>query len=201
LDNHWHGVVAKKVPSGRTGFVIEQVEDNSPAAEGGLQPGDEITAVETHQVARALDFERALLGRKTGEPIEVVLRRSDRPLKLSLVLASPPARARSLDDRVWDVIGLRLRTIPANQFRTLHPRYRGGLRITAVRPDSAADEQGIRTSDILVGMHIWETVSLDNVAYVLKRIDENRLSPLKFWVLRGNQPFFGYLTVADRRGP
>jgi serine protease Do len=199
LDNHWHGVVARKVSRGCPRFVVGQIEENSPAAQVGLQPGDLITAVGSQKVTRALDFERALLGRAPGEQIELVLRRSERPLKLNLVLSTPPPGYQSLEDRVWNVVGLRLKTVSANQFRPLHSRYRGGLRVTSVRPDGPADEQGIRAGDILVGMHIWETISLENVAYVLKRIDTDRLRPLKFYVLRGDQPFFGYLSLADQR--
>jgi serine protease Do len=70
----------------------------------------------------------------------------------------------------------------------------------AVRPGSPAESQGIRRGDVLVGMHVWETVSLDNVAYVLKQ-DRTNKGPLKFYILRGNQTLYGHLQVAGSPRP
>ena len=41
--------------------------------------------------------------------------------------------------------------------------------------------------DVLVGMHIWETTTLDNVAYILNRPDFADLNPVKFFILRGDE--------------
>ena len=68
-----------------------------------------------------------------------------------------------------------------------------------MRDESPAARQGIRAGDILVGMHIWETVSLDNVAYVLNRSDLAELEPLKFYIVRGGETLFGHLNVAQLR--
>ena len=42
-------------------------------------------------------------------------------------------------------------------------------------------------------------VSLDNVAYVLNRPDFADLEPLKFYILRNNEPLFGHLNVTMRK--
>ncbi|HQU44064.1 MAG TPA: S1C family serine protease, partial [Pirellulales bacterium] len=96
-------------------------------------------------------------------------------------------------------IGLEARPITAKQFQHHHrTRYRGGLLVREVRPDSPAARQGIRRGDILVGMHIWETVSLDNLAYILNRSDLASLEPLKFYILRENEPqtLYGFLQIS-----
>ena len=95
------------------------------------------------------------------------------------------------------LLGLELRAIPADEFKQkFQTRYRGGLLVVDVRPDSPAAEQGIRAGDVLVGMHIWETVSLDNVAYILKRPDFTSISPVKFFILRGNETLYGFMPVS-----
>ena len=48
-------------------------------------------------------------------------------------------------------------------------------------------------------MHIWETVSLDNVAYILKRPDFADLNPVKFFILRGDETLYGYLPLPNLR--
>ena len=48
-------------------------------------------------------------------------------------------------------------------------------------------------------MHIWETVSLKNVDYVVKyvsdRPDSSSVNPVKFYILRGGQTLFGFLPI------
>ena len=93
---------------------------------------------------------------------------------------------------------MRLETVPQRQFQTYRSRYRGGLVVTDVRADGPAAKQGIRRGDVLVGMHIWETVTTDNVTYVLDRPDFSQIEPLKFYILRGSETLYGHLTVARK---
>jgi serine protease Do len=194
----WHGAVASAdAPTTQQGMVVASVEKKSPAADGGLQAGDVITAVGDAEVKRALDFQRAMLDRRPGEKIQLTVKRGSEPVKLSLSLAELPDVQKAPTGPAWEVLGLELRTIPSAEFRQKHQtRYRGGLTVLEVRPNSPAAEQGIRRGDVLVGMHIWETISLDNVAYILKRPDFASLNPVKFFILRGNETLYGYLAVA-----
>ena len=80
-----------------------------------------------------------------------------------------------------------LQPISSKQFQQYRSRYHGGLTVIDVRPDSPAAKQGIRRGDVLVGMHIWETVSLENVNYILGRSDFTQLDPLKFYIIRGSE--------------
>ncbi len=197
VRNAWHGVVLSEDRPHGEGLVVTSVEPGSPAAAAGLSPGDIILEVGNLPTRRALDFQRAILDLGAGEEVAMVVRRADQRLDLRLTLAPAPERAKPRLDPVWELLGLELKPIPADQFRqTYQTRYRGGLTITAVRPQSPAALQGLRPGDVLVGMHIWETVSLENVNYVLNRPDFPALVPLKFYILRGQETFYGYLPVA-----
>jgi serine protease Do len=205
VQNAWDGVVLADGPAvSPEGLAVASVEKDSPAAESGLRPGDVITAVDDVKLQRNLDFSRAMLERSPGEKVQFAIRRAGQPVTMQLTLARPPAEPEPLADPAWELLGLELKPISASQFRAKYrTSYRGGLSVTAVRPGSPAATQGIRPGDVLVGMHIWETISLDNVSYVLKRPDFSRLTPLKFFILRGNQTLFGYLpvSVATARRP
>ena len=94
----------------------------------------------------------------------------------------------------WEVLGLELKPIPpTSSARNIRPVIAAVWWSPSVRPDSPAAEQGIRRGDVLVGMHIWETVSLDNVTYILKRPDFTTPHPVKFFILRGNETLYGYM--------
>ena len=112
--------------------------------------------------------------------------------------AGPPtAKRQSAVQPAWDLLGLQLEAIDEDEFhRDFNTHYRGGLRVTKVRPDSQAVEQGLRVGDILVGLHNWETRSLKNLDFVLSRADLEELSPLKYYILRGDDALYGYIRVA-----
>jgi serine protease Do len=104
----------------------------------------------------------------------------------------------ALADRMWTILGLRLAPMDETVFKELGTRYRGGLQVIAVRPESPAAQQGIRKADVLVGMHVWETVSLENIAYILDREDLSKFDPMIFYIVRGSDTLYGHLRVASK---
>ncbi|MEN6405847.1 MAG: trypsin-like peptidase domain-containing protein [Thermoguttaceae bacterium] len=205
MNRAWVGVASSNDASPtRHGLLVGAVEPKSPAAEAGLAPGDLIVRIDEIAIERSLDFQRAMLDRKPGQRIQLTVRRGGEPLSLSLALGDSPAGARTVlkptDQPAWDVLGLELKAIDADEFRRdYQTRYRGGLMVTAVRPNSPASAQSIAVGDVLVGMHVWETVSMDNVAYILKRPDLATLSPMKFFILRGDETLYGYLPLSTTK--
>lgn len=198
----YHGLVASAdAPATISGMKLAAVEKKSPAAEAGLRQGDVITAVGETDVRRALDFQREMLGRKVGDKVDLTVQRDGHSLSVSLVLAETPDTAPAgggppAGDGAWELLGLDLRVMPNSEFKEkFHTRYRGGLLVVSVRQNSPAADQGIRPGDVLVGMHIWETVSLDNVSYVLRRPDFNSINPVKFFILRGNETLYGFMPI------
>jgi serine protease Do len=202
LDKHWHGIIVQGAAAPEPGVVVSAVDKESPAAAVGLKSGDVITAVGKQEVVRPLDLERALLGRKVGEAVPLTVRRNDQSVKLTLTLSDLPARTPSDADLAWDVLGLRLSPISSQQFKQMQAQspklvaYRGGVTITEVRPDSPASRQHLRAGDVLVGIHVWETVNNENVTWILNRSDLGDIEPLKFYIFRGNETFYGHFTVA-----
>jgi serine protease Do len=194
-----HGISGQTLTAdAQSEFLVTAVAVGSGAERAGLMPGDVITSVGSESVVRALDFERALLGRQGGDKIEVAARRNGDTIRVDLVLSHPAASDRDVSEVAWDVLGMRLSPVPGSAFRRLRSQYRGGLKVIGVRPDSPAAKQGIRYGDILVGMHKWETVSMDNVAFVLESDVLEQNEPVKFFVLRGSETLYGRLELSMR---
>jgi serine protease Do len=194
VDHTWHGIVARR--DAERGAVVEAVHGESPAASVGMRAGDVITRIGDVRIARPFDIERALLGRKAGDAVSVTVVRAGAEECLTLPLAAMRRETRSIEERTWRELGIRIEPVPAGKVQKLQSRYRGGLAVTEVRADGPAAEQGIRPGDILVGLHIWETIATDNIAYILDKADEEHLNPIKFFVLRGRETLFGHL-VSD----
>lgn len=197
VKKNWHGITLAKAVAGSEGIAVGSVEKKSPGDTAGLKTGDVITSMGDTSVERTLDFHRALVETTPGERVEVNVRRGEQKLKLSLTLAEPPASSKAVSNPVWEYLGLELKPLSTEEFQKQYQtRYRGGLTVAAVRPQSPAAEQGIHRGDILVGMHIWETISMDNVHYILNRNDLATMNPVKFFILRGNETLYGYMSVA-----
>ncbi|HUG71272.1 MAG TPA: trypsin-like peptidase domain-containing protein [Pirellulaceae bacterium] len=194
-----HGIDGKTLATPqKSEFLITGVAAGSAADSAGVLPGDVVLNVAGVAVSRALDFERTLLEKRGGDEMLLTVRRDGESLKLTLVLKNPSASERSVSELAWDVFGIRLTPTASDTFRRVSTRYRGGLKVIGVRPDSPAAQQGIRYGDILVGMHKWETVSMDNVAFILESDVVRASEPVKFYVLRGGETLFGHLQVSMR---
>jgi serine protease Do len=202
LQGKWHGIVTQPGAEVDGPLHITKIESASPGETTGLQPGDQILRVGSSPMARPLDLERALLDRPVGVPVPVEVRRNDQTLMLELALADSPTAAggRAMlsdhDAGVWSVLGLRLSEEPRSTFARRSTRYRGGMRVEDVRPNSPAAREGIQTGDILVGMHRWETASDEDIQYIVSQPNFADMGKIKFYVLRGQNTLYGHLNVA-----
>lgn len=191
IDHTWHGIVCRTCG---TSAIIESVHRQSPAETIGMRAGDVILRVGDRTVTSQLDIERALLGRKAGEIVAVTVTREGNEENYSLALAKAKQQKVSAAERSWEQLGLRLAPAVSSTVQQLQPRYHGGLLVQEVRFGSPASDKGIRPGDILVGLHIWETVKPDNVSYILDQIKSDQLETVKFYILRGRDTLFGHLT-------
>ena len=209
LNNTSHGLAAHDVKNAeRRMLVVDVAESNSPAAKAGFQPGDVVLKAGTVDVVDRADFERAMLGRAAGDAVDVQVRRNGKPMTLSLTLAAHrPAEAvvrannssaESTSEKAWRILGIRTERLTRGDLRKVATQYRGGMRVTSVRSGSPAEANGIQQGDVLVGLHIWETVSLENITYVLDHKHLHSFDPLKFYIIRGHETLYGHLSLASR---
>ncbi|MEN0112002.1 MAG: trypsin-like peptidase domain-containing protein, partial [Planctomycetota bacterium] len=182
LESKWHGLETAASADGEN-LVVRGVASGSPAAAGGVRRGDVIERLGDVDVERRLDVERALLGRPIGERVAMRVRRAGRPVDLRLAVSrrgvvarnSPVQRASAsttgaggkLATQTWELLGLRLDQASAERFADGRTQYRGGMRVVDVRRDGPAAAKGIRSGDVLVGMHIWETASDEDLRYIV----------------------------------
>jgi serine protease Do len=74
------------------------------------------------------------------------------------------------------------------------------MRLVDVRAKSPAAEYGMKKGDILVGLHVWETVRIEDINYILNQTTLlNGSEPLKFYVIRGQEVLYGNLRFASRQ--
>ncbi len=204
-------------------LIVRAVAPNSPAEQAGVKPGDVIVKVGPNTVVDSADLERTMLGRSVGEKLDLVFRqgsetktvamalmmnpRSGRPQTIVAAKPAPhvaaPASAVGVApvapvvdvSKSWDVLGLRLSGVPNGTSMLANQPYHGGLVVTEIRGGSPAEATGIKKGDVLVGLHVWETVKQEDVDYVLTNPDGKAVNPLKFYILREGDTLFGHFTI------
>jgi serine protease Do len=201
-----HGLVIKDsvdsstTPVRRWG-VIEQVAPESAAARAGLQVGDVLEKVGDMKTFTALDLERALLDKPAGEKHTVVLRRGasrngEGGQEMALELTLKPtekAQGNASNDVLSAKLGLKFQAVPAANVVAINPQLRGGLNVVEVNPDSPAAKAGIQRGDILIGLHQWETITIENAVFVVTHPDLATFSPVRFYLIRSGQLRRGYI--------
>ena len=223
LHNQFHGVAARDIKStGDRKLVVDTVLPNSPAAQAGVKPGDVIVQAGPVSVIDGADFERALVGRATGEKVSVTGERSGARETMSLQIAAltggraiagrktiegtmaiPNTTVRAASSpasrsSAWNTLGLKLGKLDSKPGMLEGQTYSGGMVVSEVRPGSPAHQNGIKSGDVLVGLHVWETVTQENVDYVLNHPQFNTFSPLKFYILREKETLYGHFQVASK---
>ena len=76
-------------------------------------------------------------------------------------------------------------------------KYNGGLLVQNVRANSPAARQGIQNGDILLGILRWETLSLENVIFVLEQPEIRRAEQVKFLLVRNGKVMLGHFSGSD----
>jgi serine protease Do len=177
--------------------VIDHVEQSTPAAQAHLQKGDVIVRVGDVPVVCSFDVDRALLDRQPSDQVSVTVRRQGLEQRLDLVLQAAERGKTPAPDLAWTKLGIRLSSLAAEVVTRVNPHLHGGLEVVQVRPDSAAAKAGIKKGDVLVGLHQWETLTADNIAYVLTNPDLNSFMPLSFYIIRSGQVRRGWVQQLD----
>ena len=202
IEGTQHGITGRTVHrNGASEFHVTSVASGSPASAAGVRKNDIITNINGIRIQRAVDVERGFLGNSAGDAIDVTVQRDGEAAELTLALgnatASSSELASSLDRRTWSQLGVKLAPVSSVAFSRYKSDYNGGMRISAVRPDGPAARQGVRSGDILLGLHIWETITEENVKFVLNHKDLVRLQPMKFYILRSGDTLFGHIRLAS----
>ena len=95
---------------------------------------------------------------------------SPQPAAAAPRTAGNPVSAAEWDRLVWENLGIQYTPVPTQEFarsyRDFLAQFDGGIIVKAVREGSPADNVGLTTGDLIVGIGPWSMTSADNIRWV-----------------------------------
>lgn len=130
------------------GALVREVEDGSPAADGGLKAGDVVISVNGAATTDAAAFESAFTKLGAGSEVELVRMRGKESATIKVKLTAAP----SLGAQKKGYVGLELQDMTPEQAAALGLTDVPGLRV--VKPDSEGPgaSAGVEPDDVIVAL-------------------------------------------------
>jgi serine protease Do len=183
----------------RRWVTVQRVEAGSVAAEAGLKVEDVIEQVGDIQVTSAVDFERGFLDRTGKTKLRVKRGTESFEAEFGAGAVFTAERSISLTPSAETggsgKLGIKATPVGATVVQGIDKQLRGGLWLTEVSASGLAGKAGLKAGDILLGLHQWETLSLDNVSYVLNRADLATFNPVRVIFVRDGKIRESTITV------
>lgn len=133
----------------RHGVVVRSVEDGSPGAVAGLEPGDVILEVDGHDVRDRSEFDERASAAAVGSTMKLTVQRG--ASRREVAVAARELTDDRVDEIAWRMLGLKAKDKSRSD----------AVAINSVRRGSPADRAGIRPGDLLVALGSTATDSLE----------------------------------------
>jgi Do/DeqQ family serine protease len=130
------------------GALVAGVEPGSPAEQAGVQRGDVLAEMGGSRISDAEDFDTRVRGypARSAFPLTVWRQGALRTLQVAPVEFPP----RLIETFAWDQLGLRVK------------ESRGAMAISAVRPESVAQEVGLAPGDVILRVNNQPVANSDS---------------------------------------
>ncbi|MGI6245261.1 MAG: Do family serine endopeptidase [Pseudochelatococcus sp.] len=130
------------------GAIVARVESDSPADKAGVKSGDAIIAVNGKGVKDARELSREIAGFNPDTSVELKVWRDGKERTITVKLTAlpdDPQSASAGEQNDGGSLGLRL--APAG---SVGGAGKEGVVVVGVEPDSAADQRGFKTGDVII---------------------------------------------------
>jgi serine protease Do len=183
------------------GALIASVEQDTPAARAGLQPGDVITAVDGHRIGnqRELAINVSQIAPGTKVPVQIV--RDGKTQSLDVTVGTLSGDNASHGPSAGTAgLGVALGPITPQLRQQLDlPDGARGAVITEVKPGSMADQAGLQPGDVITGVGDREVTGTADAGRAIREgLKGDQALALR--ILRNGEPAFVAVSPAPSGG-
>lgn len=163
--------------SNKNGAAISRIENDSPAAKVGLEPGDIIVAINGKDIKGSQEIRNIIGMLQIGDKVDIdYFRGNDK--KRATAIIGKPARPQLAGDKLHPILkGVLLSPTQKDQVE--------GILLEKINTSSAAWRSGLRAGDIIISANRYRVHNLEELQQV---IDPN--SALLINIQRGQEGFF-----------
>jgi serine protease Do len=179
------------------GALIAAVEPGSPAARGGLRPGDVVMKAGDREVQDSRDLATAVAEARPGATISFTLRREGVQREERVTLGTRPGQrglaargGNGQAERNAGAIGLALAPRPGAP----------GAAVVGVAPGSVAAARGIRPGDVILRVGSREVSGPAEVSTALEEARKANRSSIALQIQRGDATTFMALPLRRDQG-
>jgi len=177
----------KSVYGADYGVFVEQVQDDTPAARGGLKAEDVIQSYNGKKITRVEQFVTAVQGTKPGTAVSMDVLREGK--KMSLKVTVEPLSIEAAQEKPKKVeegrLGLTVENVPAERLREM--KLPGGVLVRSANPMGQAARAGVQAGDVIVKIN---RQSVSDVASYNKAMDSlKKGDPVVLRAWRGDRVY------------
>jgi serine protease Do len=175
-----------------TGALVASVESDTPAAKAGLKRGDVIVSFDGNVVHDEHELPEMVAQTAIGKTVPLEIERDGKRLTLHVKVGElheqevASAQGSSHPAAKW---GLAVQTLTPQIAQELGIQKDQGVVVSGVLPDSAADDAGLQTGDVILRLNHERLTSARQFVQVAKNL-QNRESPALLLVERGNRTLY-----------
>ncbi len=153
------------------GAVVSDVTDKSPALAAGFKTGDTILKADGSDISDARDLSRKVAHFTPGKTIDIDIIRDGKPMTVSVKIGAMPTdmkmAGRAQPEEPADMSNLGLKLGPAEDG--------AGVKVLEVKPDSVAEQQGIKAGDVILEVAGKEVNGAAEVKQAMKENTKSRV--------------------------
>jgi serine protease Do len=175
------------------GVLVADVQSNGPAAKAGIQSGDVILAYNGKELHSSNDLSLAVADTPVGNSATLKVLREGKDLSMQVTVGERPADVAanfpsSTSRQEQGKLGITVENITPEAARQMQLSSNVGALVTEVRPNSPADDVGIRAGDVIRSINNANVANAGDMASATRNLKSGDTVRLR--ILRNGQNLF-----------
>ena len=162
----------------KKGAFISEVMPGSAADKAGLKAGDVITAINGQAISSFAEMRAKIATSGAGKEIDLTYLRDGKSNNAKVTLQS--------DDQTQTRANGLLPALDGAELNNYDEKGMKGVAITKIKPNSLAEQRGLKSGDVIIGINRQKVENLGQ----LRKILESKPSAIALNIIRGDSNFY-----------
>ena len=162
----------------KKGAFISEVMSGSAADKAGLKAGDVITAINGQSISSFAEMRAKIATSGAGKEIDLTYLRDGKSNNAKVTLQS--------DDQTQTRANGLLPALDGAELNNYDEKGMKGVAITKIKPNSLAEQRGLKSGDVIIGINRQKVENLGQ----LRKVLDSKPSAIALNIIRGDSNFY-----------